>query len=188
MAATPSQKIARILMIFIIGVFFIKHLNGTGFFEPTSYKGRGYTVKIPEGWKKIKKEKGTRSSPGIHVVYFVPKETVLEGGAPDIFISIQSKKLVEPIWIEDEFPGMITALKRSGMDVKDHGKIEFNKMLSGWVVYHNKRIPALILEFYVVNENNMFYTMRYSSKPNQFNQSRHAFEELKDSFKFRFGV
>jgi hypothetical protein len=34
----------------------------------------------------------------------------------------------------------------------------------------------------------MFYKMQYSAHPDKFNQLRRSFEELKDSFKFRFSL
>ena len=55
----PSEKITIFLVLFVIGIFIIKNLTGSGIFEPTDHKGKGYFVKIPKGWAKVKKAKGT---------------------------------------------------------------------------------------------------------------------------------
>ena len=50
----PSEKIATFLVLFVVGVFIIKSAGNAGLFEARSYKGKGYYVKIPEGWIKAK--------------------------------------------------------------------------------------------------------------------------------------
>jgi len=184
----PSEKIIKFLILFVIGVFIIKNFSGSSFFEAKSYKGKGYFVRIPKGWKKVKKEKGVVYPQGVNFVLFIPRGINLEIEQPDVSISIYSKKLTTPIWIEDEFPDIVRSLSEAGFEVKDKGEIKLDGKISSWVVYLDRKTPALNLEFYIVSDNNMFYKMQYSAKPENFQQNRHYFEELKNSFKFRFAL
>ena len=63
-----------------------------------------------------------------------------------------------------------------------------DEKLAKWLVYYDKKVPALVLEFYMVTDNNIFYKIQYSARPDKFNKQRAAFEELKDSFKYRFSL
>lgn len=184
----PSENIAKFLVLFVIGVFVIKSASNAGFFEAKSHKGRGYYVKIPEGWIKAKKQKDALYPEGVEAVTFVPKGTDTEAGPPEIYISIFAKKLTTPIWIEDEFPDILRSIEGAGFKVMDKGEIKLDGKISKWVVYHDRKAPALTLEFYMVTDNNMFYKMQYSAEPDQFNRHRRSFEELKDSFRFRFSL
>ena len=184
----PSDRIAKFLILFVIGIFLIKNFTGSGFFEPTDHKGKGYYVKIPKGWSKVKKEKGTVYPQGVTFVQFVPEGVDLKVARPDAMISIYSKKLITPIWIEDEFTNIVQSLREEGYEVKDQGQIKVDEKIAGWVVYFDRKTPALNLEFYIVSENNMFYKMQYSADPDKFQENRHYFEELKNSFKFRFSL
>lgn len=184
----PSEKIARFLVVFIIGVFIIKSFSGSVLFESKNYKGKGFFVRIPEGWTKVKKQKGDVYPDGIDFVQFVPRGTDLEVKKPEATISVLSKKLTTPIWIEDEFPDIVQSIREAGFEVKDKGEIKISEKVSSWIVYYDRKVPALVLEFYIVSDNNMFFKMQYSASPDKFQQYRQYFEELKDSFKFRFSL
>jgi len=184
----PSKKIINYLIIFIFGVFLVKTLGGSGFFVSKVHKGKGYSVRIPEGWKKVKEKKSVVYPLGVEVVTFVPSATDLDFQEMDVFIFIYSKKLTTPTWIEDEFPGILESLSKAGFKVMDKGEIKLDNVISKWVVYHDKKKPAVVLEFYQVTDNSMFYKIQYSTHPDKFNVFRPDFEELKDSFKFRFSL
>lgn len=184
----PSEKITKFLIVFVIGVFIIKGLSGAGFLEAKSHKGKGYFVLIPEGWMRVKKEKGVIYPRGVEIVQFIPKGIDLEIEEPGAFISIYSKKLDAPIWIEDEFPNIVMSLRKEGFDVKDKGDIKINEKIGAWVVYLDHKIPKLNLEFYMVSDNGMFYKIQYSADPDKFSKYRYAIEELKASFKFKFSL
>lgn len=184
----PSKNIAKFLMIFVIGVFFIKTLGGSGLFVSKTHKGKGYSVRIPDGWKKVKEKKGTYYPQGVEIVTFVPKSTDLELQDLEVFISIYTRKLSTPIWIEDEFPEILKSLLDEGFIIMDRGEIKLDNVISYWIVYQDKKTPALILEFYMVTDNSIFYKIQYSTHPDKFNVYRSKFEELKNSFKFRFSL
>ena len=186
--AEPSQRIAKFLIVFVVAVILIKSFTGSGFFEAKDHKGKGYYVKIPVGWTKIKKEKGVVFPQGVEFVQFIPKGVDPEIVPPAATISIYSKKLTTPIWIEDEFSDMVQSLREAGYEVKDKGKIKMDDQISGWVVYYDQKANVLNLEFYIVSENNLFFKIQYSAKPDKFQENRHSFEELRNSFKFRFSV
>ena len=66
-------------------------------------------------------------------------------------------------------------------------QLKIAEKISSWIVYYDRKTPALVLEFYIVSDNNMFFKLQYSADPDKFQKNRLSFEELKDSFKFRFG-
>lgn len=183
-----SKKITRFLVIFVVAVFLIKNATSSGFFEAKDHKAKGFYVKVPQGWKKVKKQKGVIYPEGVEVVMFVPKGIDVTREQPDVYISIFTKKLSTPIWIEDEFPNILRSIEKGGYKIMDKGEIKLDGRISAWVVYHDKKTPALVLEFYMVTDNSMFYEIQYSAHPDKFNKERRAFEELKRSFKFRFSL
>jgi hypothetical protein len=184
----PSTKIAQFLILFVIGVIAVKSAIHADFFAPKNYKGKGYAVKIPEGWKIMKEPKGVVYPQGVGVVKFVPKGAAKQTERPDVYISIYTRKLKTPIWIEDEFPDILQSVKKAGFQVMDKGEIKLDGKIAKWLVYHDKRTPALVLEFYLDTDSNLFYKIQYFAHPDKFNKYRLAFEELKDSFKYRFSL
>ncbi len=183
-----STKLTRMLIFFVIGVFIIRNAIHAGFFEEKDHKGKGYYVVVPQGWKKVKKRKDVVYPQGVEVVLFVPKGTDVKKEEPDIFISIFTKKLDSPMWIEDEMPDIRHSIRRAGHQIMDKGQIKLSGKVSEWMVYHDQKKPALVLEFYMVTESGVFYKMQYSAHPEDFNVYRKSFEELKESFKFRFSL
>lgn len=183
-----SVKLTKVLIGFILVILVIKNATCTGLFEATSHKGKGYRVAIPEGWKRVKKQKDVVYPEGVNVVMFIPKSVDLEDGPPDVYISIFTKKLTTPIWIEDEFPGILKSIFDAGNKIMDKGQIKIDQVISEWVVYHDKKEPALVLEFYMVTENSTFYKIQYSAHPDKFNVERRNFEVLKDSFVFKYSL
>lgn len=183
-----SVKLKRFLIIFAVGVLIIKSMTGAGFFEAKSHKGKGYYVKIPVGWKIVKKQKGAVYPEGVEIATFVPKETDPAKEKIETYISIFTQKLTSPIWIEDEFPDILKSIRKSGHKIMDKGEVKLDGVISEWVVYHDKKIPALVLDFYMVTDNSVFFKIQYSVHPNKFNKLRGSFEELKESFKFRFSL
>jgi len=184
----PSEKIAKFLTLFIVGIFIIKGLSGAGFFEAKSHKGKGYFVRIPEGWSKVKKRKDVIYPQGVEIVQFIPKEIDLKTEEPGATISIYSKKLPAPIWIEDEFPNIVRSLREEGFEIKDKGDIKINEKIGAWIVYFDRKTPKLNLEFYMVSDNGIFYKIQYSADPDKFSTYRYAIEDLKASFQFKFSL
>ena len=184
----PSEKITKFLILFIIGVLIIKSMSGAGLFEPKDHKGNGYFVKVPSGWKIVQKKKGMIYPKDVEVVMLVPRDTSPDEQSPDPLITIFSKKLSTPIWIEDEFPDILDSILKEGMDIKDKGEIKIDDKITSWVIYHDKKKPSLVLEFYMVTDNSIFIKIQYAADPAKFNLHRQSFEELKDSFKFRFAL
>jgi len=184
----PSEKIAKFLTLFIAGIFIIKGLSGAGLLEAKSHKGKGYFVRIPEGWSKVKKRRGVIYPQGVEIVQFIPKEIDLKAEEPGTTISIYSKKLAAPIWIEDEFPNIVRSLREEGFEIKDKGDIKIDEKIGAWIVYFDHKIPKLNLEFYMVSDTGMFYKIQYSADPDKFQKNRYAIEALKDSFEFKFSL
>jgi len=184
----PSDKIVRYLVIFVVAVALIKVTSESGIFASSTHKGKGYLVIIPEGWKKVKQKKGAVLDKTVEILMIAPETIDTDNRRPDVFISIYSVKLSTPMWIEDEFPNILKELIDEGFKIMDKGEIKIDDVISKWVVYHDKKIPALNLELYLVTDSSMFYKMWYSAGPEQFNVFRSDFEKFKDSFKFRFSM
>jgi len=182
------MRFEGLVFFFILAVLFIKTVGSSDIFISKVHKGKGYVVRIPEGWIKKKEEKGVKYPAGIQVVTFLPEDDQGLSGEPDAYISIFTKKLSAPVWIEDEFPEILKSLREAGYTIKDKGEIKLDELLSNWTVYYDKETPALVLEFYMVTDNSVFYKIQYSAHPDKFRTYRKAFESLKDSFKFRFSL
>ncbi len=183
-----STKITRFLILFIIVVVVIKNASMLGFFEPKDHKGRGYYVKVPSGWKMVKKQKGVVYPDGVEVVMFVPKEADLDQQESDVYISLFVKKLTTPVWIEDEMPDILRSIVQGGNKIMDKGEIKIDGTVSQWVVYHDLKTPELVIEFYMVTDTSVFFKIQYAAPPDKFNKLRGSLEEFKKSFKFRFSL
>ncbi|HQP10942.1 MAG TPA: hypothetical protein PKV41_06120 [Candidatus Omnitrophota bacterium] len=183
-----STKITKLLILFIVVIAVIKQASMGGFFEAEDHKGRGYYVRIPEGWKKIKPPKDVVYPDDIEVVTFIPKATGLDPQEPEAYISIFTKKLASALWIEDEIPEIRRSISQAGNKILDQGQIKIDGVISEWTVYHDLKAPALVLEFYMVTDSNIFYKLQYVAPPEKFNGLRRSFESLKESFKFRFSL
>ena len=183
-----SSRLTKAMVIFVVAVLVIKNATSSGIFEATAHKGKGFYVKIPEKWKRVKKRKDVVYPEGVEVVMFVPKGVDVEREIPDVYITIFEKKLSTPIWIEDEIPGIRAGIVQAGHQILDMGQIKLDEVISEWVVYHDKKTPALVLDFYMVTDNSTYYKIQYAAPPEEFNRVRKDFEELKDSFKFRFSL
>jgi len=185
----PSEKIAKYLIIFVIAIVLIKSINGSGFFESKNYKGKGFKIRIPEGWTKIIIDKDAVYPQGTDFIELVPKGTNLELGPPLAIISVLSTRLETPIWIEDEFPDIVQSIRDAGHAVKDKGEIKIDEKTASWIVYLAASTPpALVLEFYIVTDNGTFIKLQYSADPDYFKQYRPYFEQFRESFKFRFSL
>lgn len=184
----PSQRITQFLIFFVLAIVIFKNLSGSGFFESKNYKAKGFQVRIPETWTRVPKQKGVEYPRGTDFVQLVPEGTDLKAGKPKAIISLLSKRLEAPIWIEDEFPNILQSLGESGYDVKDKGEIKLDDKISNWVVYYDRKNDLLVLEFYVVTDNGTFIKMQYSADPENFKIYRPYFEQLRESFKFRFSI
>ena len=181
-----SSKLKKFLILFIVCVVILKNASMAGFFEAKSHKGRGFYVEVPEGWRKAKQKKDAVYPDGVEVVMFIPKGINLDYEDTDVYITIFTKKLESALWIEDEMPYIIRSIWQAGNKIMDKGQIKIDGVIAEWVVYHDKKAPALVLEFYMVTENNFFFKIQYSADPDKFNKQRKSFEELKASWKFRF--
>ena len=175
------------MVFFIIAVVLIKMFSTSQLFEAKSFKGRGYFVQIPEGWKKVKTPKGMHYPDGVEVDRFVPKPMAADE-LPEVQIIIFSKKLDTPVWIEDEFPGILESISREGYKIMDQGELKLDDKIAKWVVYQDKKTSAMNLEFYTVTDTSIFYKLQYSTQPGLFSKYRRAFEFLRESFKFRFSL
>jgi len=184
----PSEHIKKFLIFFILGVIILKGASSAGIFIAKSYKGSSFVVPIPAGWEIVKKQKGVIYPQGVAVAMFVPKGTDLTKKGSITYISILTKKLSSSLWIEDEFPDILLSINQDGHQIMDKGEIKIDGEISKWVVYHDLKTPALVLEFYMVTDNNTFFKIQYSAHPDQFNTARRSFEEMKENFKFRFSL
>lgn len=183
-----SEKLMNALMMFVLGVLAVKFIFFGGFFKSTVHKGNGYSMIPPPGWEEIKEKRGVRpvlaSADKPEVVTFITPERDLITGVPEASLSILTVKLSQPTWMEDEFPSLLEALAKAGNQIKDHGQIKIDTMISWWVFYEEPKTSLLSLEFYMVNDINRLYKIQFSTDPDGFGKYRQAFEAAKDSIRF----
>lgn len=183
-----SEKLMNALMMFVLGVLAVKFILFGGFFKSTVHKGNGYSMIPPLGWEEIKEKRGVRavleSADKPEVVTFITTERDLITGVPEASLSILTVKLSQPTWMEDEFPSLLEALAKAGNQIKDHGQIKIDTMISWWVFYEEPGTSLLNLEFYMVDDVNKLYKIQFTADSYGFGKHRPAFETAKDSIRF----
>ncbi len=187
------EVIKKRLIWFIVILIFAKYFSSLESFQSRKYKAKGYEVIVPAGWKHSKKYskkiKSKNSYQETYIAVFVPvgQERRKEGEL-EAKISVISMKLESAMWLEDEWPGIIMAIRRAGMKVIDKGEIKIDTKISKWVFFHDKRAKILTIEFYIITENNMFFKLQYSTQDTKFKDYRQGFEKFKNNFKIIFSI
>jgi len=172
----------KIIIYFFIAVFAAKFVV-IQIGKSDKYHGKGFTVRIPEGWEKlsdVKKEESTRE------VKFATLDREVLKDRPEATISILSKYMEQALWIEDEFPSIVRAISDTGLKIVDKGDLKIEDQIAKWVLYDNARADLFNLEFYMITDSKLFFRIRFSANPDNFNKHRPSFEELKESFKLKF--
>lgn len=183
-----SEKLMNALISIVVGALLIKFFFMGGLFKSNVYKGQGYTIVPPAGWKKVKEGKGVESifasTQKPENVTFIPPDHDPLSESPEATLSILNIKLDQSMWIEDEFPSIIAALAQAGYRVIDKGQIMIDTLIFHWVFFEDPSVPMLSLEFYAVDEVNNFYRIQLTATPEGFYQHRPAFEAAKKTIKF----
>ncbi len=161
-------------------------------FKSPIYKGDGYTIIFPEGWEVVETyEGGSTKKP----FYSSAKPQEAKASTPQINeltdkpiaqMSVLVHQLTSAAWIEDDFPQILSTIKKYGYKIIDNGEIKISKQLSKWVFFHNLKEKRLYIEFYMITDNNKLYKIQYQAEDTQFKNFRKFFEQSKESFKFKF--
>lgn len=166
----------------------IKFVFVGGLFKGDGYDGRGYTIKFPPGWV-LSKQKSTKnnildSAETPEIVTYQTPEINSRTQQPEASMAVTTFKLRQATWIEDEFPYIISSLEQARMHILDKGQIKIDERITQWALYQDK-YSMLHLEFYFVDDANIFYKIAFVAHPNSFKVYRPAFEAAKDTFKFK---
>ncbi len=187
-----SEKMIHGLLTFaFIGVL-VKFVVFGDLFHSNVYKGNGYSIVPPAGWVKIKQPRtvgsgmGSAEKPDI-ATFVTPEKTATEE-APEASLSILTVKLGQPVWMEDEFPTILSSLAMTGGRIINKGQIKIDTLISWWVLYEDPQTSLLQLEFYMVNDLNRLFKIQYAARADAFPKHRPAFEAAKDSIKFSMSI
>ncbi len=186
----------KFVKAFLLGIILVELLSGCYLFpsDKYKYKGKGFSVKFPIGWKKIKQP----ADPGViftstfkpHSVTFITPQEISYFNRyadqidqiPEASISVYANKLSASIWLEDEFNNILEALSKHA-HILDHGQVTIDNQIADWLIYRYDEIPTITLEFYIVTDFNIFYKIIYSTHVDKFKTYRDQFEVMKASFK-----
>jgi len=111
-----SDQIIKKICHVVVIILAVKFLFSMGTFDSVTYKGTGYTINFPTGWKTTKEE---LVDIGIYftsvedkdVVTFYPEGALNpESGQPETHMTIVSGKLASPAWIQDLWPDIVKAI------------------------------------------------------------------------------
>ena len=186
------ELLRKRFFIFIFLLIFIKYASGLSIFKSGKYQGEDFVVVVPVGWEQRKELGGKFKEQGSYekteLVTFIHEGIDLEVQDPPAKISITSRKLPHAVWIDDEWGDIIRSIRMAGMRVMDQGEIKIGGVISKWVVFHNKKMKTLHLEFYMITEKNMFYKLEYVTEDDKFGKYRPDFEFLKNSWEFKFSL
>ena len=182
------EHFEKILLYFIAGVIILYSLLHGGYLKSDISSGRGFSLKFPPGWVidsvNSSKPSFTRHEEEPETIVYHSLENYPKTQIPLAIISVYSIKLTEATWIQDEFPTILDELKGQGYKIIDRGEIRLDNLISEWVLYEDPQAPRLNLDFYAVDDTNMFYKLQYSTHPDAFKLYREAFEATRASFKF----
>jgi len=150
-------------------------------------RGEGFTITFPPGWKMIEQDMeptfNLTSKFQPYVVTYVSPEENPETFEPEASISIYTVKPDRQMWLEDEFPAIVETFVAGGFEILDKGQHEVDNIISWWLVYRYPQRKKLILEFYIINDNNIFYRIQYTAQEDKFPDHRQDFENAKATMK-----
>jgi hypothetical protein len=157
-------------------------------FKSDWHTGDGYKIKFPAGWVL---DKTQSSKVDFFSTTYKPEQiaysTQERNGTTDrpaATISMYTNKLAQAMWIQDEFPGMIAAMKAQGLQVKQKGEIKVDNRIHEWVLYKNPSNGTLTMEFYQVDDSNFIYKLSFITYPQYFDKYRPDFEAAKATLKY----
>ncbi|MCD4780680.1 MAG: hypothetical protein K8S27_09065 [Candidatus Omnitrophica bacterium] len=186
----------KIIGIPIALLFLIKFYITSDIFKTPLYRGEGFSISCPDGWDKMDKKEKYNIPTGVFlnendydtVTCFLPSEQVKEGTRPT-YLSAFATQTYAPYWIEDIFPQVMDVLiKTPGYVILDKGELKVDEQVSRWVLYDVKKEETVYLEFFMVDERNGFFKLRYQADYDKFKKFRPAFETFRDSFAFSKGL
>jgi len=176
-------------VILVVGlVIFLKLFLGSSLFKTDMFKGDGFTIKFPENWvmnEELTQRKSYKNDINKEMIVFETPDADLLTKESYARIVISTIQLDLPVWIEDEFPKILDALKQSGVELIDKGQIKIDERIFRWVFYNDKRLNLLTIEFYYVDDANKLFKIQYMADDQKFNDYRQDFETAKETLKLK---
>jgi len=180
-------KFVKVIISILIAAFIIKWALTSDIFFKESLSGPGYSMESPAGWERVPDEqiKKLEDENTTIVAYVSPQKDPLSE-APYAQIAVYTVDLPRNMWMEDEYPAILSAIKRSGLNLVDQGRTKINEKVFHWVLVDNVQDNIVSMQFFYIGENKKFYKIIYSATPDYFNNYRALFEKVKDTFEFKF--
>ena len=183
----PARVLRNIIFTFLI-LIAVKYTLGGASFQDKDHKGKGFSVKKIPGWQMVLND----NNAGIFVsdpvesgsVTFLSAEKDPATQLPLARISVYEAKMATPAWIDDVFPEVMEALASSQAKIVDQGELKIDEQIGNWVLYSMKGSKDLNLEFYVTDEKNGIFKIRYAVEDKSFAKYRPVFEDFRESFLF----
>jgi hypothetical protein len=190
--ATDYDKLKTFLVLLFVFVFLLNAGKKSGWFEPKLIDGNGYKMDFPVGWiRNTEETKDIRMEGSLYetqiITYDSPQKDP-KTGEPEARLQMYARKLESAMWIEDEWVDIVSSIRKARFIILDKGEIKLDGEISKWLVFHDQKRTALILEFYFVTDSNVFYKIRYVGTPKGFSKHRPDFEEAKSTFKLKMNL
>ena len=190
------RAFVKFVVVPCVVLFLGKQLVTSGLFESPTYRGEGFSIICPEGWEKMDKKEKYNVSTGIFlaeddydtITFIIPFENIPIGRSRTT-ISVFATQTRAPMWIEDIFPSVMQLIMTTpDFQYMDRGELKIDGQISKWVLYQDTVQEVVNMEFYMVDERNGVYKLRYQADLDNFTKHRPAFEKTKDTFTFSKGL
>lgn len=187
-----TNQILKKIIIGLLFLFLIKSIATSGLFKSTTFKSRTFSIEHPIGWQLTKDFYKTgvfvTGSEKVEKAVFVTPDMDPKTKKPLAVFAVFYSKLPAPSWIDDLFPDVLKALVESGYIIKDKGQIDISSQKARWILTIEPDTGNMNLEFYFCDEQDGFYKFKYTTAPDNFKKYRKAFEDSKNTFKFKVGL
>jgi len=154
-------------------------------FKPKRYRGHGYTIIQPKGWK-MKKEKFSTFNLLVSeeipsaIVFYSPEKDPIYGESV-AKIELISQNFTKGVFIEDITPQLYGELRRQKKTILKKGEIKVDNEKSSWVLYRDNEKDLVTIEFYLISNAKIFYKLRIVSHPSVVTHSNHPMNKIPNS-------
>ena len=176
-------------LIFIV-ILIVSTFTLGGCFPKNKYRGKGYIVSVPAGWKKgAPLEKSF-----IEISKYKPELVTFDSPGRDSFddpeatISIYTQRFDDPIWVEDITKLISRWVKNQGYVILGEGKINYEEDVGFSVNYREQYTDKTYLDFYFTTDGKIFLVVTYATTLDKFKKYIPDFETFRNSVEFTMGI
>jgi len=186
-----TYKVKKIIFFVILAVMAAQYWNSYKQSQSMFYRGKRFSMDFPAGWDRTDEDYDTimySSEVGSPEIVAFSTPVAKPTDRPEATISATALKLESALWIEDQFIDIIKALHKSGFKIIDKGEVRIEGQLAKWVFVEAPRRKMVVIEFYMIDDGNIFYKIQYSATPRGFSKFRKIFEQSKSTFRFKMAI